>query len=704
MAYSIPTTIPSGSGSNVKNASGKLHLTQPVEHYRRLAREVLVPPQAQDVWRWCSDHLVMEDGRRWSTERALIMRRWLRLVQARLSGRPDPRDPYAHLCEQLWICAATQIVKTTFLHDVLLYTLANFPRKAALYMGRGADLKDNRIFRLQARLERIKALERRLPRGDEARERALGTRTWSIGTGLQFFLNGNVIDDLRSGNYGLIAADELERFDLDVGGYGDPIDQMASRQRTYPRSRLLIGASSPGVLSGHMWRRLTVGASDERLMITCSTCAASDWLNPTNIVLSGDHRWNEVSPAAVRQQRLARYVCTFCGVLHDGEALRTMSRDAVHQERWSAGTWSVSPEYPDGHWVPHADRDGNGRLTQIYPVEGFVRSAQMGSLFSIDQTLDEFASGWAKASQGTEGNRKTFINNERAECWLRTVTEADTDKIKATTTPTEAYQFGHGLPHAAPYLLLIFDQQGNSRDTWWFPWVLRAFAPGGESWLVDAGRANTIEERDALEQRSWMIGGVPKKPTKTAMDCGNGNYLFEAYLWASKRPADRVLVRGDPRAKDGIPWAEVVDKPGTKRRTPKPPNVREWKVHPHYWRTELWDAIRALPSSSVDRPRPRWWLADGTPDFYLNSLTSEEQVVERRRVPGGWAQQVVWRPRVINSTGDSISERTDNHWWDNEANALALAHILGWCKDRPKPSTVTNRVRRDEPNFMAGFT
>lgn len=696
-ASTIPTMTPSGSPSS-------LRLRQPVDHYRRLARQVLVPPQAQDAWRWCSDHLVMEDGRRWSTERALIMRRWLRLVQARLSGRPDPRDPYAHLCEQLWICAATQIVKTTFLHDVILYTLANFPRKAALYMGRGADLKDNRIFRLQARLERIKDLERRLPRGDEARERALGSRTWQVGTGLQFFLNGNVIDDLRSGNYGLIAADELERFDLDVGGYGDPIDQMASRQRTYARSRLLIGASSPGVTAGHTWRRLCVGASHERLLVVCPDCQAADWLDPDRITLVGDHRWDEVSPSQVRDQHLARFVCFGCGAMHDGETLRQMSRDAVHTERWAAGTWSVSPDHPQGAWVPHADRDGNGRLLRIHPVESIVRSAQIGSLFSIDQTLDEFASNWAKASQGTEGNRKTFVNNERAEPFMRTVTEADTDRIIATTTPAEAYPVG-SCPYAAPYLLLIFDQQGNTRETWWFPWVVRAFALGGESWLVDAGRANTVEERDALEQRTWMIGGSPKRPTRIAMDSGNGNFLWDAYLWASKRPAERVLIRGDARYRDGIPWREVVDAPGSRRRTPKPANVREWAVHPHYWRTELWDCIRALPSATPERPRPRWWLPDQPPAFYLASLTSEEQVVERRKVAGGWADQLIWRPRIIATTGDSVTERRDNHWWDVEADGLALAHILGWCAVKPKPSLVTNRPVRSMGggDFMQGY-
>ena len=161
------------------------------------------------------------------------------------------------------------------------------------------------------------------------------------------------------------------------------------------------------------------------------------------------------------------------------------------------------------------------------------------------------------------------------------------------------------------------------------------------------------------------------------------------YLWASG-DSRRVCFRGDARMAEGTPWVEVIEQP-KRRRTPRPAGVREFKIAPHYWRTKVWDRLRRRPSE------PRWFLpSDPTPE-YLKSLTSEEQVVERQRVPGkGWQDVIVWRPRVVQSTSAEQSFRRDNHWWIAEVACAALAHAMGMelPVDTPEPETPESYVAR----------
>jgi hypothetical protein len=133
-------------------------------------------------------------------------------------------------------------------------------------------------------------------------------------------------------------------------------------------------------------------------------------------------------------------------------------------------------------------------------------------------------------------------------------------------------------------------------------------------------------------------------------------------------------LRGDPRLAQGIPWQEVVDQPNVRRRTPKPSGVREFRIAPHYWRDQLWDSMRGMGGGM------KWYLPSNPSDRYKASLTSEEQIVEQRRVAGGLREVVVWRPRTITSTADRTTFRDDNHWWDAEASVMAAIDIFKWNK------------------------
>ncbi len=669
-------------------------LTQSSQDYAALALSCLRPPPAQELWDWCSTNLVMPNGSRWDPRRAGLMRHFYRLVGARLSLKPIARDPYAHRCEQLYLVIAAQLAKTVLAHSVLLASIANHPRTCALYMARKDDVSNARDRKLRRQIEGTPALERLLPRGTEARERALGSRSWAIGSALVNFRIGSVADDLRADALELMTLDEFDTYPANVEGYGDPIDQALARQRTFPKSRLLIGPSTPGVVQGHAWRRLCSG-SHERLLVDCPDCGAAQDLDPARVCLPDGRQLVDVSPAEITAARLGRFACKVCGSMWNGAQLHHAVRTVIEADRlWCPGTWQHDEQHPQGRWLAYANLDSAGRLKSIPPSESTIRSGQASALYSLDETLDSFAARMALAKQGSQSQQQTFTNNECAEPYIHIVTVADADDLTAAAQPTEPYQIGL-LARPADYkLFLMFDQQGNQRSQYWFPWVLRAIEPGVGSWLVDEGIAKSDDEADALEERTWQVGGVHRRPDRVGRDSGNGNYLFDAYLWASRKPSLRILLRGDPRLADGVPYQEVVDNPTTRRRTPKPSGVREYRIAPHWWRDQLWNQVRGMEPV-------KWYLPSDASARYKASLTSEEQVVERRRVAGGWKDVVVWRPRVVTSTADRHTVREDNHWWDAETSVLAATKILGW--DEPI-------VLLDLPpasaggGFMDGFT
>jgi hypothetical protein len=692
-----------------------LALTRTVDDYADLALQCLRPSQGDDLWEWCSRNLVLYTRERWNPRQARIMRHWYRVASARITLRPDPRDPYAHRCEQIWLDIGAQIAKSTLGFATVGGTAVNSPRIVGYYRNRLEDLKNDRDRKLKRIVELTPVLNALLPRGAAALKSALSSRSWALGNALIYFRSASIADDLRSDPIELAVLDEYDTYPEDVEGYGDPIDQILARQRTTAKTRLTIGITTPGLVAGHGWRRLCSG-THERPLVDCPDCGAAQDLDPARVCLADGRDLKQVSKDEIRASKLGRFACAHCGSLWNATQMHAAIARMLDIDRpWCPGKWEQDPTHPNGRWIAQADFDQHHRLQRIAPPDAVVRSGQASSLFSPHVTLDSFAASKALALQGTVQQLKTFTNNEAAEPFIYQVAEVDADDLTKNAQPTETYQRGVLTRPGKHHLILFLDQQGNTRGKFWFPWVLRAVEPGVGSWLIDEGAAANEDEALDLESRTWQIAGEHRRPDLIGRDSANGNYRFDAYRWAAGDPAKRILVRGDGTLAIGIPWKEVVESFKERRKTPKPAGVREYRIAPHYWRDILWDQIRGVqrPPPAADgedadevlpaAPTMRWWLPSDVSNRYKASLTSEEQVIEKRRIDGMTREMVVWRPRVITTTADKQTYRDDNHWWDAEACITAVINIKGW--DRPE--IVLDVPGASAPiggGFMDGFT
>ncbi len=620
-------------------------------------------------------------------ERAGVFRRAQNIMSARRLRRViTESDPHALSCEQMWILCAAQMGKTiNIVYALAAWMAVHFP---AIPMALVWPSIDVRRMQMKGRLEPLfqesPALAGLMPDPEaELYSRRIGDRLWRLNNGARLrLLVGNIANDCRSNPMAILGLDEFDALDQDVGHQGNPISLLVGRQRTFGVDRLCVGVTTPTLVDGHGWSRLCDG-SHERLMIICEKCGAADWLNPDRLItIDGID-----DPKLIRRRDSARWVCQWCQTQYATAGIRRLVRAAWEADRWAAGLWEVSDDHPRGLWTPALETDAAGRPVGAWPiVDGIVRSQHLNLLYSSTYKAGEFLADERAALAGHEVDRQAHWNTNRAEPWFPTAPDPVGDEgrnaIIALTRPKGQ------VPLAAKWLILIIDQQGNTEHLCWFPWVLRAYAPGGESWLVDCGK---VERGGGDTPTGWVAIGIlcartwegadgkQWSPHLCAMDNANGNMSLRIRTWAAQDPSKRICVWGAPKLGHEEPYRVYV--PGKRAKVPLPVGVRAYEINPTHWRDRVDERRRQMPG------QVGWWLCDGPPAYYLRSLwDSEQRVLKQRRITGmGIRDVVAWEPTQQIDSHGNVSLRKDNHWWDCEVMAAAIAHIFGIDKS-PIPS------------------
>ncbi len=647
------------------------------------AGEAVYTAPALDCWAWNNQHgrLSRRDSAMpgpWRGQVVPHMRHWQDLVSARRLGATfmGHRDKYAHLTEQIWLVAGTQSTKTrSFLYASLGYLVDQWPSPKALILPRLKDFKkvlDNRVTPF---FEETPTLARHFPKTAQRRKSDIGYSAWKMDTCTVYMLCGELADDMRSFPLSDLILDEFDLLPLNCEGQGDPIELGLDRQKTWPRTKLAIGATTPTLIDGHGWRRLCSG-SHERLLIRCPACGADQELHPDRL------RWPEnATPDAIKVHAQATWLCAFCPheIKDDGTKDRLVA-EAADAERNVPGVWSVSELHPLGQWVPSADFDARHQITRIHPAETSIRSGHYNSLYSQFISLSDFAAHeLAAKTKGNSSEWITHLNGWRCEPSILTITAPVDGAALAKTATTYGYAL-KTCPVATPRLLLTLDQQGNSRASAWFPFVVRAYGINGESWLVDAGRVDGFEGLSVLEDRKYTIGSEQTAIAFSFMDGANGTMRVPIQTWAAANPNKRGVLVGRFWP-DFLYRARIGGSKKEERNRKIITGAKVFNYHSNAYATELDARMRALPGSK------KWNLPDDAPPDYLGSLTSEEQVLELVRMPNFSSKQpqLVWKPRTIHDQQGRIMTRTDNHWLDCEKMSVVGADILEWTDYKPKP-------------------
>jgi phage terminase large subunit GpA-like protein len=288
------------------------------------------------------------------------------------------------------------------------------------------------------------------------------------------FSGANSAASLRSKPIRYLFADEVDSWDPDVDGEGDPLGLARKRCATFPNRKELV-VSTPKIAGSSRidfeYRR----TDQRRYFVPCPDCGVMQAL-----------QWGGVKIVTEDGKREAFYVCgggvDGFNAFHpdslipsiDGVGCGSLIADWQKTAMLAAGEWRATA--PEGH-----DRAHGYHLSSLYSPHGW-------------RSWTEIASDWL-AAQGDPSRLKIVVNTDLAECWQQEDGETlDEDKILVRRE-----DYGAGVARAAQGLRPLIprgvialtagaDTQDNRLEVSVWGW-----GAGEESWLIG----------------HWVIWGCP---------------------------------------------------------------------------------------------------------------------------------------------------------------------------------------------------
>ena len=390
---------------------------------------------------------------------------------------------------------------------------------------------------------------------------------------------------------------------------GDPVEIVRQRLNTYGDRARLFASSTPTFESGKIWQRW-LRSDQRRFWLPCPACGGWQVLEWEFV------RWDGGLEDVERACETARYECPKCQAAID---------DA---DRWRAVQL--------GKWVQaRATIDDRGEIHGATPARH--RGYHLSSLYSCTMTLGQLV------GRALGGDFADFVRQNLALPYEVQTEAVQKDELEACID--ESLEPGT-VPETAQLITAGVDVQGAKLG---FFYVVRAWAPDGESWLVKAGRARTWQ---GVEEATVRATYGERKVAFTFVDSGDGNRDDEVYDFCRGRGL--VVAPSKGRAHQAAPlMPTTVDRNPVTGATFRG-GLQLWQLHTLFLKDWL--------VASIKGGRAPWHLhqdREGMLGEYLQHMRSEQRVVRDTRA--------YW----VKKPG-----RNRNDFFDCEALALAAWYRL----------------------------
>lgn len=631
--------------------------------------------QALPIYDWADQHLLIPRGSGITehvSETTPYMRHPLDLVRDRITGEGPGAD-----VETVTMVTGTQVGKTYgFIVPTLAWIAALHPRDLAVILPSHDVAKRffrNKLHKTFHESERLALL---LPRGSSERASRLGIKAWLLDEQTVYAKNGAVALDLRSDDVPVMLWDEFDALPRNVDGEGSPLILGSDRQKTFPDTRLTCRITTPTEVQGLGWSSLVAG-TNERLFIACRSCGGLAWLDPAYI----EPLLAESSNADLAAHDAAVWRCRFCGNSHRSDDRTAMVRAACKVPEltdaggWIRGHWQQGPD-GKGLWTPEASFHENGHLKHASPATGIHRSLWLNSLYSKFIPIGRFLAEDRETAAMSDDERRAFVNGWMAEPYTVATSATSAEHIsRIEVRDVNGYQHGQ-CPDPLWRISLMIDQQGEHAEKSWFPYVARGWNKDGSSSLIEAGEVDGFHGLDRLAAKTWPVAGQARAADIIGIDAANGPMTGPVRRWCAKQPSRRFSITGSGTMSPDHPWTEHTP---TRRSLPRFHGLKLFYVfNVHHFRDALFDRLRGAEGE------PAWRIPPDAPEFYTNSLQSEERVATNGNLNGRPVKRNIWVPREWVDPQGIVHVRHDNHWWDCEVDGLALVIIRGWFTLTPK--------------------
>lgn len=489
----------------------------------------------------------------------------------------------------------------------------------------------------------------------EARSRDSGNTLQSkeFPGGILVITGANSAVGLRSMPVRYLFLDEVDAYDSDVDGEGDPIALASQRTLTFANRKIFL-VSTPTVQGVSRIEREFEQSDQRRFFVPCPHCTAMQWLKFERL------QWEKGKPET------AAYCCEECGALFEER----------HKSAFLLG----------GEWRPTAE-----------PMHPGVVGFHISGLYSPLGWLSwaEIARQW-EAAQGNDAGLKAFKNTVLGEVWQE---KGEAPDWKRLADRKEDHLIGTVCQDVL-FLTAGVDVQRDRIEVHVWGW-----GRGMRSWLVDVvilegntSRGEVWRELTAMLDQRWERENGDSIPVaRWAIDTGDGMTTSMVYAWVRSTNDKRVIavkgMRGfDRSAPVTGPTFVDVNERGKKIKR----GLHLWMVSVSVFKSETYRFLRLEKPTDdeiyegAEYPNGYIHLPAGTTDEWLKQLTAEQLVaVENRRTK---FKKLEWQ---------ALRER--NEALDCRVYARAAAWLVGadrW-KDETWQALESSPPQRDEPRPSA---
>ncbi|CAI8724964.1 phage terminase large subunit family protein [Pseudomonas chlororaphis] len=544
--------------------------------------------------------------------------------QYRTSRTPYAREPMrclspAHPCKRVVTMVASQLMKTQI---------------ALNWIGGLIHMAPSNILALLPSLGLAKRVSSRISKTIKAtpvlRERVASSRsrdarntmdTKEFEGGSLYVTTAGSAANLAELSARYVYGDEIDRWQVDVGEEGDPIELAETRGSTFGRNAKFYFSSSPTIKGASRIDDLFQGSDQRYFYVPCPTCEHMQTLEWERLHYSKDYS-------------IVHYQCANpdCDVLieehHKGEMLAK------------------------GEWRAHAEGDGETigfHLNALYSPPGWMDWRSLAKQFEKAKKAQ---------AKGDLEPMQVFYNTRLAKVWdsAQEQTKADTLKARARL---EAYGLG-SMPAGVLMITGAVDVQANRLEFMAMGWGV-----GMERWVIDY----QIVAGDPADERTWAALDELLK-VKYRHPCGVGLGILAVAVDSGGHHTDEVYQFCRVRRWRNVFAIKGASKPGKPVIAQRPSMVDvTWKGQTERGGAELWFVGTDTAKDWIYNRYPfesgpgALHFANDLPDDFFAQCVAERKV----------ARYVRGHKRIEWVKGKA--ER--NEALDLMVYCLAMAHYLG---------------------------
>lgn len=403
--------------------------------------------------------------------------------------------------------------------------------------------------------------------------------------GILFMSGSNSGAFFRSKSIKYLFLDDLDGFDLDVGGEGDPAELAKRRTDSYGRRKKIFEVSTPTTKGVSRIERSFLESDQRYYEVPCPHCGEYQRLQ-----WGGDGADYGLKFSRKDNGKL-KHVWYECRACHE--------KIEEHHK---------TDMMECGKWVPtQTDNSKRGyQISSLYSPLGWVSWRQIVREFLESKSYKERLKTWANTRLG-----ETFEESGDQPEWAA---------LQARCAPYKILT----VPRGGLILTAGVDTQDNRLAV-----VVRAWGRGEESWLIywtelygDPAQPQVWLDLDVLLNRTYPHEtGRELHITSAGIDSG-GHHAHDVYNFARRRAPKVIAVKGQSQ-----PGKPVVGKPQPQdvswRGEKIPQGIQLWPVGSDTAKGIIYSRLK------ISDPGPgcyHWPV--GTDDTYFMQLTAEKLITK----------------------------------------------------------------------------